>query len=161
MLLRPAIPADIPRIIDLERLPESRLFVGQWSEERHQQTMAGGDARYYVREAEDGNIQAFAILRGLRENSRSIELKRIAVATPGRGLGRQILEELMCIAFNEIKAHRLFLDVFENNPRARHLYESLGFVYEGTLREAACRDGEYYTLRLMSMLDREYAALQP
>ena len=161
MLLRPAVPADIPRIIAIERMPESRRFVGQWSEERHRQTMLGGDARYYVSGAESGELRAFAILRGLKESSRSIELKRIVVATPERGLGRKILEELMRIAFEELKAHRLFLDVFEDNARARHLYESLGFVYEGTLREAACRDGEYCTLRLMSLLDREYTARKP
>jgi RimJ/RimL family protein N-acetyltransferase len=157
MILRPARPADIPRIAALERLPEARNFVGQWSEERHFETMTGGDARYFVNEADGGELQAFAILRGLAETSRSIELKRIVVATPERGLGRKILEELIRKAFEEFKAHRLFLDVFEDNPRARHLYESLGFVYEGLLREAARRDGEYCTLRLMSLLDREYA----
>jgi diamine N-acetyltransferase len=161
MLLRPATPGDLPRIIDLERMPESRRFVGQWSEERHRATLASPDARYFVSETESGELQAFAILRGLAESSRSIELKRIVVATPERGLGRRILEELMRSAFHEFGAHRLFLDVFEDNARARHLYQSLGFVYEGTLREAALRDGEYCTLRLMSVLDREYAARKP
>jgi len=158
MLLRPAVPSDIPRIIAIERLPESCRFVGQWSEERHRTTMASADARYFVSESETGELQAFAILRGLGESSRSIELKRIVVATPERGLGRKILEELMRITFKELGAHRLFLDVFEDNARARHLYESLGFAYDGTLREAALREGQYCTLRLMSLLDREYAA---
>ena len=161
MLLRPATLADLPAIIAIERLPESRQFVGQWSKERHRTTMAGADARYFVSEAESGEPQAIAILRGLAEPSRSIELKRIVVATPERGLGRKMLNELMHIAFDELGAHRLFLDVFEDNARARHLYESLGFVYEGKLREAALRDGKYCTLRLMSVLDREYAARKP
>lgn len=158
MLLRPAIPADIPRIVALERAPTARNFVGQWSEERHFETMTGGDARYLVSEAESGELQAYAILRGLAESARSIELKRIVVATPQRGLGRKILTELIRMAFEELGAHRLFLDVFDDNARARHLYESLGFVYEGVLREAALRDGKFCSLRLMSLLDREYAA---
>ena len=158
MLLRSATLADLPAIIAMERLPQSRLFVGQWSEERHRATLVSADAYYVVSEAEPGELQAFAILRGLSESSRSIELKRIVVAVPERGLGRKILEELMRIAFNELGAHRLFLDVFEDNARARHLYESLGFVYEGKMREAALRNGEFCTLRLMSVLDREYAA---
>ncbi|MDE3187608.1 MAG: GNAT family N-acetyltransferase [Acidobacteriota bacterium] len=161
MLLRPATLADLPAMIAMERLPESCQFVGQWSEERHRATLVSADARYLVSEAESGEPQAFAILRGLSEPSRSIELKRIVVATPGRGLGRKMLQELMGIAFDELGAHRLFLDVFEDNARARHLYESLGFVYEGKMREAALRNGEYCTLRLMSVLDREYAALKP
>jgi RimJ/RimL family protein N-acetyltransferase len=158
MLLRLARPADIPAIVALERTPEARKFVGQWSEERHRETLAHSDARYFVSEAESGALQAFAILRGLAESSRAIELKRIVVGTPERGLGRKILNELRRIAFEEFRAHRFFLDVYEDNARARHLYESLGFVYEGTLRDAALRGDQFCNLRLMSLLDREYVA---
>ncbi len=160
MLLRAADPNDIPAIVALERTPSAREFVGQWSEGRHFTTLAGGDARYYVTETESGELQAYAILRGLNEASGSIELKRIVVATPERGLGRRILEELVAKVFEEFKAHRLFLDVFEDNCRARHLYESLGFQYEGVMREAARRDGQYCSLRLMSMLESEYRQRQ-
>ncbi len=160
MLLRLARTVDIPAIVALERTPEARKFVGQWSEERHRETLAHRDARYFVSETETAAVQAFAILRGLTEPSHAIELKRIVVGAPERGIGRKILYELRRIAFEEFHAHRFFLDVYEDNARARHLYESLGFVYEGTLREAAFRDGQYYNLRLMSLLDREYAANQ-
>lgn len=160
MLLRLAIPTDIPAIVALERTPEARKFVGQWSEERHRETLAHGDACYFVSEIESGALQAFAILRGLAESSRAIVLKRIVVGTPERGLGRKILNELRRITFEEFRAHRFFLDVYEDNARARHLYESLGFVYEGILREGAVRDGQYCNLRLMSLLDREYTAQQ-
>ena len=67
-----------------------------------------------------------------------------------------MLKEVMRIAFRELGAHRLFLDVFEDNARARHLYESLGFQYEGVMREAAQRDGHWCNLRLMSVLESEY-----
>jgi ribosomal protein S18 acetylase RimI-like enzyme len=166
MLLRLAAPADIPAILALERLPESTQFVGQWSEDRHRATLLSPDARYFVSEsghdntdqAGSGQLRAFAILRGLKETSGSIELKRLVVHPPGQGLGRQILAELIRIAFDQFHAHRFFLDVFDDNLRARHLYQSLGFVEEGLLREAALRNGQYCSLRLMSLLDREYAA---
>jgi diamine N-acetyltransferase len=156
MLLRLATPDDIPAIVAIERTPMAREFVGQWSEQRHRATLAGGDARYYVSETEWGEVQAYAILRGINEDSRAIELKRIVAAVPERGLGRSILRELMRIVFRELGAHRLFLDVYEDNARARHLYESLGFQYEGILREAAHRDGHWCNLRLMSVLESEY-----
>jgi diamine N-acetyltransferase len=163
MLLHRATLADIPAIVALERLPASAQFVGQWSEERHCATLASPDACYFVSDADSSEagapqLRAFAILRGLAETSRAIELKRLVVHPPGHGLGRQILAELIRIAFEELHAHRFFLDVFEDNTRARHLYQSFGFVEEGLLREAALRDGEFCSLRLMSMLDREYAA---
>lgn len=158
MLLRPAVADDVPQIAAIERLAEVREFVGQWSDERHLRTLSNGDARYFVSESESGDLQAFAILRGVEEVSRSIELKRVVVATPGRGLGRRILTELMSIVFDEFQAHRFFLDVYEDNARARHVYENLGFVYEGIMREAGERNEQFISLHLMSMLDREYRA---
>jgi RimJ/RimL family protein N-acetyltransferase len=158
MLLRLATPSDIPAILALERIPFAREFVGQWSEDRHRATLASGDARYYVSEIGSGEIQAYVILRGISEDSRAIELKRIVVAVPERGLGRRLLQELQRIAFHELGAHRLFLDVFEDNARARNLYESLGFQYEGVMREAAHRDGRWCYLYLMSILESEFRA---
>jgi len=156
MLLRLATPDDIPAILALERATAAREFVGQWSEERHHATLTGGDALYYVSETDWGEVQAYAILRGIQEDSRAIELKRIVVAVPERGLGRKILTELTRIVFRELGAHRFFLDVFEGNARARHLYESIGFQHEGVMRDAAHRDGRWCNLHLMSMLEAEY-----
>ena len=161
MLLRPAVPADIPHIVALERTPGARQFVGQWTEERHRATFAGADARYFVTASGPDELQAYVILRGLSEESGAIELKRIVVANPERGLGRRILAEVIRTAFEEFHTHRLFLDVYEDNARARHLYESLGFVYEGTMRDAARRRETYCDLRLMSMLENEYRDRNP
>lgn len=155
MPLRLAATSDIPAIVTLEGNPVARQFVGQWGEDRHRTTMSGSDARYYVHE-NGGTIDAYVILRGLGEDSRSIELKRVVVAVPERGLGRHILTDIIRIAFSELGAHRLYLDVFEDNVRARHLYESLGFKYEGVMRQAAHRDGRWFDLHLMSMLESEY-----
>jgi RimJ/RimL family protein N-acetyltransferase len=159
MLLRPATPDDIPAIIALEGAPVAQEFVGQWSEERHRAALASEDVRYYVSETEWGEVQAYAILRGIQETSRAIELKRIVVAVPERGLGRRVLRELIHIAFRELGAHRLFLDVIEDNARARHLYESLGFKYEAVMREAENRNGDWCNLHLMSMLEWEYGRI--
>jgi len=157
MLLRPAVTEDILSIAALEQTPFARQFVGQWSEQRHRATLAGPNARYLVSDAHQGGLQAYVILRGLGEDNRAVELKRIVVAAPGQGLGRRILAEVIRIAFEDLQAHRLFLDVYDDNARARHLYESLGF-YEGTMRDAACREGAWHDLHLMSMLEHEYRA---
>jgi hypothetical protein len=44
------------------------------------------------------------------------------------------------------------LDVYAFNPRARHVYERCGFVYEGRKRAALKFDGAYVDAILMSML---------
>jgi diamine N-acetyltransferase len=160
MQLRPARMEDILAIVDLERTPAYRSFVGNWSVEEHHEKMGGSDCRYLIAEPESGEIAGFAILRGLASLHRSIRLQRIVVAEPQQGVGRFMLSGILDYVFRELRAHRLWLDVFETNLRALHVYESVGFRREGILREAIFRDGEYHTQILMSMLDREYEALQ-
>jgi RimJ/RimL family protein N-acetyltransferase len=159
MHLRLGSFADVPQIAAMERLAEFLTFVGQWTEEEHRQKMASADVRYFVAEKPHNELTAFAILQGLTSEHRSIELKRVVVKNPGQGLGKQILRELLDKIFHEFKAHRVWLDVFETNLRAQRVYESLGFQRDGIFREANLRDGEYHSLYLMSLLDREYEAL--
>ncbi len=78
------------------------------------------------------------------------------IAEPGQGLGRRVLEAILHKVFDEFSAHRLWLDVFTDNDRARHLYRSIGFVEEGVLRECVRRGDLYRSLLIMSMLGSEY-----
>jgi diamine N-acetyltransferase len=160
MRLRPACSEDIPLIAAMERIPAYRTFVGNWPEEMHREKMASADCSYLVAEPESGPLAGFAILRGLASGTHSVRLQRIVVANPGQGTGKTMLRSILDYTFLELKAHRLWLDVFEANTRAQHVYESLGFRREGVLREAIFRDGEYHTQILMSILDREYQALR-
>jgi RimJ/RimL family protein N-acetyltransferase len=158
MRLRPARAEDIPSIMAMERVPEYRTFVGNWTEDEHRARLASADCRYFVAESGSGELAGFAILRGLASPHRSVRLQRIVVANADRGVGKIMLRGILDYVFQELRAHRLWLDVFETNTRAQHVYESLGFHREGILREAVFRDGEYHTQILMSILDREYEA---
>jgi diamine N-acetyltransferase len=85
-----------------------------------------------------------------------VELKRIVVRTPNQGISRELLTEVPRRVFGKYSAHRLFLDVFVTNDRARHVYENFGFCEEGIMRDAIYRDGAYHSLVLMSLLETEY-----
>jgi diamine N-acetyltransferase len=156
MQFRLAGREDISTIAALEQIPEFQSFVGSWAMEEHLEAFASPDVRYFVAEAANKEIAGFAILRGLASEHHSIELKRIIVKTPGKGLGRQLLQFLLRQVFEEYRAHRFWLDVFETNLRAQHVYQSVGFQRDGLLRDAVCRDGQYYSLFLMSLLENEY-----
>jgi diamine N-acetyltransferase len=156
MRFRDATAADIPQICALERLPEFRTMVGSWPEEQHVRMLGDPDVVYIVAEDQQGQIAAFAILRGLGSEHRSVELKRLVVGAPNQGMGRKLLTEVAERAFGEHRAHRLFLDAFVTNDRARHVYETFGFKKEGIMRDAFYRDGAYHSLVLMSLLESEY-----
>jgi len=160
MLVREATRDDMPRICALEQRPEFYGLVGWWAESEHLSCMAEPDARYLIADGSASELAGFSILRGVNSPDRSVELKRIVVGTPGRGLGSQMLRQIIHKVFEEYGAHRLWLDVFEHNLRAQRAYSGVGFRHEGILREAVFRDGKYYSLMLMSILDREYRESQ-
>jgi diamine N-acetyltransferase len=155
MQLREATPDDVPAICALERRREFYGLVGSWTEGEHLRCLTDPDVRYLVANY-SGQVMGFAILLGMTSPHKSLELKRIVVSTPGKGLGKEMLRLVIRKAFDEYGAHRLWLDVFEHNMRAQRAYAAVGFQREGVLREAVYRGGEYHSLILMSILDREY-----
>jgi RimJ/RimL family protein N-acetyltransferase len=81
----------------------------------------------------------------------------VSPAYQGRGVGRSALRLLLRLGFGELNLRRLQLTVFEDNHRAVHLYESVGFRREGAFREFLERDGELTDMLLYGILRREWA----
>ncbi len=76
----------------------------------------------------------------------------------GRGLGTDALRALLGFAFGQLRLERVWLDVYDTNPGARRVYEAVGFVYEGTLRRAAFREGLHLDIVRMAILADEWRA---
>ena len=76
----------------------------------------------------------------------------------GQGYGSEALGVMLRFAFHELNLHRIQLTVFSYNLRAIRLYERLGFVREGVLREYLHRDGQRFDIYLYALLAREWEA---
>lgn len=74
----------------------------------------------------------------------------------GKGIGSWVVQETVHFAFETLKLHRLELDVFSINPRAKKAYEKAGFKVEGVRKEAILSDGEYIDDIFMAILDHEW-----
>jgi diamine N-acetyltransferase len=72
--------------------------------------------------------------------------------------GRDILLTLLRYGFETHNLNRVQLRVMEFNARAIHLYEKIGFVREGSMREAHFYKGRYWDMRLYAILRREWEA---
>ena len=77
----------------------------------------------------------------------------------GKGLGQQIIKELLKIGFMDLKLHRIDLGVFEFNTNAIKSYEKSGFKKEGLLRDYRKVGDKYWSLINMSILENEYYEL--
>jgi RimJ/RimL family protein N-acetyltransferase len=107
------------------------------------------------------------VLHDLQPDDRSCRF-RILLAGPelyDRGLGSEATTLVLAHAFETVGLHRVELEVLAHNPRARHVYDKLGFVFEGTRRQSLLWEGSFVDADVMSMLATEWRArvgpLQP
>lgn len=157
IVIRPALEGDVEFILKAESDPENAEGILPWSREQHLLAIADPDIEYWMIEADSASrVAGFMIFRGLGNQDKSIELKRILITEKGCGFGREALQLAKQIAFDVFGAHRFWLDVFTGNQVAQRLYESEGFVVEGLLRECHKVAGKYKSLIILSILEHEY-----
>ncbi|GAC1600431.1 MAG: GNAT family N-acetyltransferase [Ramlibacter sp.] len=157
--LRPTMTSDLEFVLSLETDPENLAFITPWERTQHEAAIRFPDFRHFIIEAGDGlDAVGFLILIGCRSQHQSLELKRMVVGSKGAGFGRAALRVAKKVAFDDLHAHRLWLDVKAGNSRAQALYDSEGFVIEGRLREAVKVPGGFESMVLMSMLQSEFAS---
>ncbi len=77
----------------------------------------------------------------------------IIPAYRGRGLGARLLNVTLETAF-DAGFVRIEFDVHADNVRAIALYDSVGLVREGIIRDAVCVDGEYRDAITMALVRR-------
>lgn len=122
-------------------------------------------AEAFIRESFNEKNQHFAIVDDNDEYLGTISLKNIslqdsnaeyAIVTrkkaQGTGAAMQATQELIQYAFEELKLHKLYLNVLEENGRARKFYEKCGFVQEGIIKDAVRIKNNYKNLVLYGMI---------
>jgi len=62
------------------------------------------------------------------------------VTRQDRGIGMDATKLTLVYGFETLNLDRIELRVIDDNARARHIYEKMGFVEEGRLRRAAFGD---------------------
>lgn len=70
----------------------------------------------------------------------------------GRGLGTEATRLTVQHGLGPMQMHRISLEVYDFNPRARHVYEKVGFVHEGTGRQALLFDDQWIDVHFMAIL---------
>jgi RimJ/RimL family protein N-acetyltransferase len=146
-----AVAGDVPFIMTCERLEGYDQLVGRSEEAWHRAALI--EPRYaYFLARRDGAPVGFAILRDWSAPEQVTHIKRIAVTTPGLGVGKAFLRLLLDRVFEETQTHRLSLGLFPENLRARRAYEGAGFKAEGISRGSALFGGVHRDELVMAIL---------
>jgi len=108
----------------------------------------------------EGEVAGLCTLESLDWTNRSAEtgIALLPGGPRGRGVARAAMVLLLGFCFREMGLHRIQARIQEGNERSVRLFEGLGFVQEGSIREAVFRSGRWKDFRLYSLLDREFIA---
>ena len=177
VILRPYIDADLPALreamadSDLLRLtgsihdeaeavkpvsPEEEQLRLDWFSTRNEQ-----DDRLdlAIVDRASGVCVGEAVLNDWDPGNQSCNFRiLIGPAGQNRGLGTEATRLIVGYGFEHLGLHRISLEVYAFNPRARRAYEKAGFRSEGVLRECLRYNGEWIDATVMSMLAPEWFA---
>lgn len=168
--LRPLERGDLPRYQELFSEPEISLHYGGLGvpenltrlQRRYDAGEFDNTDRFLLLAIEtEGTLIGAMVLRN-EENlpSRSATFGIIIGerAYLDRGYGTEASTLLLDYAFAVLGYHKINLDLFEYNARARAMYEKLGFVLEGRRRENHWSRGRFWDDILMGITAEEWWA---
>ena len=148
---------DLDFVIRAEQNQENSPFITQWTKQQHSEALSNQDiAHFIIKTITDNFYVGYVILAGITSPNQTIEILRLVITEKNKGYGRETLKLIKKMSFEELSAHRLWLDVKEDNLRAKKVYQSEGFIIEGCLRECLKTSDKWESLIIMSILSHEY-----
>jgi RimJ/RimL family protein N-acetyltransferase len=170
VVLRPFWAEDVRAIAEIVRDPHVRRYTGGAHlefDEQHlrrvysDRTHQADRLDLAVIDRASGELVGEVVLNEWDEHNRSCNF-RILLGPRGcdRGLGTEATRLVVGHGFERLHLHRISLHVYAFNPRARHVYEKIGFAAEGIERESLLHEGEWIDAVRMALLDRDWQQLR-
>ena len=155
--LRRANITDVGYIMALQYSPENLKFIVPFDENYHRAIINSDGSEkldVIIEELDTGIAAGYFMLRKL--DTPCAEFTHVIIGRKGLGYGREALDLLLDWTFRVKNFHRAWIDCKDYNEIALHLYERVGFVREGLLREYLLTDGVWENLVVLGMLKSEY-----
>jgi RimJ/RimL family protein N-acetyltransferase len=156
---------------------DSQEFLVQWAgtsmdfpldeqQLEHYLSMSNSDSAdnlaYKVILVESGEAIGHISLGTINRKNGTARMCRVLIgdkSLQGKGIGRLMVLALLKIAFEQLNLHKVSLAVYDFNEAAVNLYKKIGFKTEGFIREASKVGNDHWSYFEMSMLNREWQAL--
>lgn len=165
--LRALERADLPALVRWFNTPEVRRLLARVEpvslaeEERWFEALLRSttEVAFGIVDARDGRLLGTCGLHRIDWRNRGAALRIVVSDAVDRGCGKgsDALRALLQHAFASLGLHRVELEVLVDNAAAVRCYERLGFVHEGSRKDARYLDGAFVDLALMRMLAPEWA----
>lgn len=87
-----------------------------------------------------------------KNGTAEIHIKIAATQNRGCGYGKDVVNCLTDYAFDDLRLNCVYCSIREDNIASQKLFESCGYVYEGTLRNRMFKSGQQYNLKSYSKI---------
>ncbi|WP_102273087.1 GNAT family N-acetyltransferase [Cytobacillus massiliigabonensis] len=152
VILRPFMAEDFPQIEECLQDPEVIKLTGGSSEYDREATVNWYNTRNEQKDRLDlaivdrsQNILVGEVVVNLYDEKNESMNFRILIGPRGRdrGLGTESTKLMIDYVFSNTEIKQLTLSVFEFNPRAKNVYEKIGFVFDSIDKNDLEFDGEW------------------
>jgi RimJ/RimL family protein N-acetyltransferase len=142
-VLQPVTLADVPRLHELMQDRETTVLTGST----------------HRSDASDAVEHPVAVLEEVYARWATADDRlvwTVRAAGDDTVLGTEATRLAVDHAFGALGLQRVELEVYAFNPRARHVYEKVGFVLEGTRRQALRFDDGWVDCHVMAMVRSDW-----
>jgi len=138
-------------------LPVSEIAEKKWIEEI---TCSKNDAIFVIEINVKGRPIAIGncVIKEINWKDRNAEIGIIIGEKKyrGKGYGPEALMLLISYGFNQLNLHRVWAAIFEFNNKKIPIFQKLGFRKEGCARSVIFKNGKYWDITTLSILEDEW-----
>ncbi len=162
--IRKHLQKDIPYRVKWLNNPEVNKFIG---DEMGQKTNLKKEKEWFFNYQKAKNKKFFTIcdnskpigFMGLSNISKSNKNADLFIAIGeddyrGKGIGKIAIIWLINYGFKKLKLHKINLGVVKDNNHAIKVYQSLGFVIEGRMKDEVFYKGKYHDFLSMAIFNK-------
>ncbi len=124
--LRKSTYEELTAFCDIEKQVHAQAFINSSSLETHRKNFANKNIVYLSIENKAGSLAGYFIL-ALEADRKTVEFRRIIIDENERGIGQEAIREMELYCKKQLAAKRIWLDVYEDNEKGKHIYEKLGY----------------------------------
>jgi len=124
--LRKSEADELQVFVEMEQQSHAKKFINGDGLETHRNNFTDSNITYLSIENSSGELAGYFILASI-PGDKLVEFRRVLIDQDHRGIGQLAITEMEGYCRDELGCDRIWLDVYEDNAKGRHIYEKLGY----------------------------------
>jgi len=126
--IRESKEIELEGFVEMEQQPHAKEFVNGNDLVTHKRNFLDRNLIYLSIENNQGELAGYFIL-AFEPSEKIIEFRRIVIDQSQRGIETIAIMKMESYCRDQLCCKRIWLDVYDDNERGKHIYEKLGYKY--------------------------------